>query len=160
MRSGASRGSSRDLIFISLTRQPSLVMGSHLSSRPCLCEVHGLCLGLNPGPRCHCQSLRRSYHGLPFQGPRRPPPGPPTAPASSAIWCFYREVPSFLIKAVISILNPGDSRHRPGWAFAPWPVSVFWEHPFLLKSLPGICPWSRVASGDTESSLLQLKGGP
>lgn len=52
-----------------------------------------------------------------------------------------------------------DSRHRPGWACAPG-LSVFREHPFLLKSLPGTCPWYKVASGDAESCLLQLKGGP
>ena len=63
------------------------------------------------GGSCRCGGTEGGYrgaqgwHGLPFQGPRGPPPGPPTAPASSAIWCFYRAVPSFLIKAVISILK-------------------------------------------------------
>lgn len=43
--------------------------------------------------------------------------------------------------------------------FCPLVCVCFQGHPFLLKSLPGICAWSQAASGDPESGL-QLTGGP
>ena len=66
--------SSRDLIFTSLTRRPSLVTGSHsLSSALPPRTPRPLTRPRprpGPLPQTHCRSLRGSQRGLPLQGPR------------------------------------------------------------------------------------------
>lgn len=53
-------------------------------------------------------------------------------------------------------------RQTQNWAYlSPLvSVSVFREHPFLLKSLAGTRPWPEAASEDADSPLLQLREGP
>ena len=66
--------SSRDLIFTSLTRRPSLVTGSHsLSSALPPRTPRPLTRPRprpGPLPQTHCRSLCGSQRGLPLQGPR------------------------------------------------------------------------------------------